>query len=67
MKLKDFVADLAQLREILIAAGWTEPTLNDLTQVVIAYRLTLIEDHLRQSAKCLDYLTDHLNEVGQSP
>ena len=62
--MKAFFEHLDHLRKGIIAAEWTEPTLNDLTQVVIAWRLTQLEEHLRLSAKCLDYFTDHLNEVG---
>ncbi len=65
--MKDFVADLEQLREVIVAAGWTEPTLNDLAQVTIARRLTQIEEHLRLSARCMDYLTDNLHQVGERP
>ena len=65
MKRDEFVSRLDDLRSTLVAAGWTEPTLNDLAQVTIAWRLTQIEEHLRLNAKCMDYLTDHLHEVGQ--
>ena len=67
MKRDEFVSRLDDLRSTLVAAGWTEPTLNDLAQVMIAWRLTQIEQHLRESAKCMDYFTNHLHEVGTPP